>query len=214
MPDATKENDVKEKEKEIDNLDNDITTNDLPTKVPNERIEKQSEELSGTDTIIEENLEAEDNLTAITDESDKRLTTPPNVVGLKNRWWIKYLITAGIVGVFVLLIAWIRNAFTETDPKLLLGYWSDAFSIPGVLLICFGLLVVVSNGGVFDMLSYGLRSALRVFKKDPIDRKYGDFYGYRKARQQKKRGFWFMIIVGTAYLLVGIVLLLLYFNVE
>lgn len=152
---------------------------------------------------------------------DVKQQTTPNVVELKKRKWIPYVITTAVVAVLVVLMAWVRGVFSEIDPQKLaalnetetqyrIKLLCDAFSIPGVLAICFGLLVIVSNGGAFDMLAYSMRAFFRLFKKDPLDRKYGSYYDYQQARKEKKRSFWYFIIVGGAYLLVGIVLLIVY----
>lgn len=146
------------------------------------------------------------------DESAKPL--PPNVEKLPERRWLPYVITAAVLAVMTVLVAWGRGAFTAKDPEELLRFWCDAFSVPGILGVCFGLLVLASNGGAFDMLAYGVQSLFRLFKKDPIDRKYGGYYEYQQARKEKKRSFWYLVIVGGAYLLVGIVLLIVYMQMD
>lgn len=136
----------------------------------------------------------------------------PNLRNAKGaeRRWVKYVVTSAVLAVAVLLVAWSLGVFAENDPKELLRFLCDAFFVPGVLAVCFGLLVVASNGGTFDMLSYGVRSLFRLFKKDPLDRKYGGFYEYRKSRQKDKRSFWYLVIVGSAYVFVAVVLLIVY----
>ena len=138
---------------------------------------------------------------------------PPNVVELKSRWWLTYVITAAVLAVFVVLICWATGVFTETSKKLLLLKLCDAFFIPGFLGVGFGLIIVVSNGGAFDMLAYAFKTLGRIFKKNPVDRKYGSYYGYREARKKKKRSFWYLIIVGAAYLVVGAALFAWYWTV-
>ena len=151
-------------------------------------------ELEATDAATTEEKESENS------SADK---LPPNVVEVRGRWWLKYLITTAVLAVFTVLVAWARGAFVETDQKELLGQLSDAFFVPGILAVCFGLLIVASNGGAFDILSYGVKSLFRLFKKDPLDRKYGGFYEYRKARQEKKRSFWYLVIVGGVFTLIS-----------
>lgn len=149
---------------------------------------------------------------------------PPNVEIIKGRNWLPYVITAAVLAALTLLTAWIRGAFSEIDPQVLsdlqvtelqyrLQQWCDAFSVPGILCLCFGLLLLASNGGAFDMLAYGVRKFFHLFKKDPIDRKYGTYYDYQQAKRAKKRSFWYLIIIGGAYLLVGIALLVAFYLV-
>ena len=131
----------------------------------------------------------------------------------KGKGWIRYLITIGVVSVLAILIGWARGGFTDLQTKTLISDWCDAFAISGILTIAFGLLLFVSNGGVFDMLSYGIKTLFRLFKKDPLDRKYGGYYEYQQARRQKKRSFLYLIIVGSAFLAVGLILLVFFYKV-
>ena len=133
----------------------------------------------------------------------------PNVVDRKGRPWLPYVITTGVLAVLTLLVAWVVKGYTRTDTWLMLGYWGDAFAIPGA--VCFGVggLVWGSNGGAFDIFAYGGRRFLMMFvKKDGRDHKYHSYYDYRESRKGKNRSFLFMIIVGGAYLIVGVVLLI------
>ena len=134
----------------------------------------------------------------------------PNVEKLKDRWWIRYLITIFVLAVFTVLVAWARGVFSAADEKELFRYLSDAFAVPGILAVCFGLLIIVSNGGAFDIFAYSLRVFFRLFTRDPIERKYGGYYEYRKAKQENKRTFWYLVIVGAVYLLIGVVFMLVF----
>ena len=126
---------------------------------------------------------------------------------------VPYLISAGVgIAVFITIIC-VKKIWQESETYAIMQILSDACLVPGVLLGGLGLLIVASNGGAFDMLSYGVRSLFRLLKKDPVDRKYGGFYEYRKARREKKRSFWYLVIVGGAYLLIGMALLGAYFAV-
>ena len=124
--------------------------------------------------------------------------------------WVPYVITAAALAVMVVLIGWVQGGFSDAKAQTLVGYWSDAFFVPGILCVCFGLLLLASNGGAFDMLAYAFKSLFRLFKKDVVDRKYGGYYEYSQARKAKKRSFAYMLIVGGAYTLVGIALLVVY----
>ena len=155
------------------------------------------------DEKIEYQLEETDTVT----EPEKK---PSREVKDKSRWWLKYVITVALLSVFTFMLAWGRGAFVTPDKKQLFKLLSDAFAVPGGLTLGLGLLTIASNGGTFDMLSYGVRSFFRLFKRDPLDRKYGDFYEYRKYRQGKKRNFLYLVIVGGAFVLVGIVFVIAY----
>ena len=134
----------------------------------------------------------------------------PTVANKKGRWWLSYLITAAVLSVLTVLIAWGQGVFQITDKKFLLGELSTAFFVPGIFALGFGLLILCSNGGAFDIFAYGIMAFFRAFKKDPLDRKYGGYYQYRKAQREKKRSFWYMVIVGGVFVLIGGALLWAY----
>ena len=104
------------------------------------------------------------------------------------------------------------GVFVTTDTKFLLARLCDAFFIPGVVSVGVGLLVLLSNGGAFDMFAYGGRVFIGMFRKDPLERKYGSYHEYRRARKEKKRSFWYMIIVGGVYVAVAAVLFVVYYT--
>lgn len=139
-----------------------------------------------------------------TNDNDTRL--PPNVVERKRRVWVSYVITCAILAVLTLLIAMAEDCYTKTETWLMLERWGSAIAISGILGVSSGLLIGLSNGGAFDIFAYGGRIFARMFiKKDVKDRKYPTYYDYREARKKKKRAFWYVVIVGGCYLLVGVV---------
>ena len=86
----------------------------------------------------------------------------------------------------------------------------DAFFVPGVIMLCFGLLVFATNGGAFDMLAFSVIKLFDLFKRDLTKSKYRTFYDYREVQKEKNRQFVSFIIIGGGFLLVGIVFWLVY----
>lgn len=122
----------------------------------------------------------------------------------------RYLITTGVGVLIVLLIVLMKNGFTETDVEIAMQIWCDAFFVSGVFLTCGGLIVVASNGGVFDMLGYAVSLLWYTFKSSKVERKYKTFYDYREARKDRKRSVSYVLIVGLAMLAISVVFLILY----
>ena len=169
---------------------------------------KSEEEVSTEALQTDETEETPENGAA----SDEKKQLPPNVEKIKGGQWLPYVITCAVLAVITVLVGWARGGFDNPSIKSLLGDWCDAFFVPGILCVCFGLLVLGSNGGAFDMLAYGVRRLFGLFRKDPIDRKYATFYEYQKSRKEKRRSFWYLIIVGGAYTVVAVVLFALYYT--
>lgn len=122
----------------------------------------------------------------------------------------RYLITAGVGLLIVLLVVLMKNGFEEQDIEIAMQIWCDAFFVSGVFLTCGGLIVVASNGGVFDMLGYAVSLLWYTFKSSKVERKYKTFYDYREARKDRKRSVSFVLIVGLALIAVSVVFLILY----
>ena len=122
----------------------------------------------------------------------------------------RYLITAGVGLLIVLLVVLMKNGFEEQDVEIAMQIWCDAFFVSGVFLTCGGLIVVASNGGVFDMLGYAVSLLWYTFKSSKVERKYKTFYDYREARKARKRSVSFVLIVGLALIAVSVVFLILY----
>lgn len=125
---------------------------------------------------------------------------------------LKYLIPVLICCTVVMVILASRGSFVKTG-KALIRDLCDAFTVPGALMFCFGLLVFATNGGTFDMLAFGVRKLFELFRKDLTKVKYRTFYDYRQAQKEKKRTFIHFIIVGSAFLLVAIVFLIVYYKI-
>ena len=158
-------------------------------------------------------IKSEESEPTVGNDKENTDRLPPNVV-VGGKWWPPYVITFAVLGVVMLLVAWARGCFSDTNAKVLVGDWCDALFVPGILCMCFGLLVLGSNGGAFDMLTYGVLRLFELFKRDPIDRKYGSFYEYQQSRRKKKRSFLYLIVVGGVYLIVAVVLLVVYSQME
>lgn len=124
--------------------------------------------------------------------------------------FLSYIITfaAGAAVAVAVLVS--RGTFVQTNIVTVYRDLCDAFFIPGVIIACMGALVFASNGGTFDMLAYGVRKLFDLFKRDVLDVKYRTFYDYRKAQQEKKRSFGFMLVVGCVFIAVAAVFLVLY----
>lgn len=124
----------------------------------------------------------------------------------------KYLITAAFGAVLAFIVLLIKDVFHLSQAVDVMKALCDGFFVSGVLIACFGGLVFASNGGVFDMITYGVKNLFWLFKKNPADRKYKDFYEYREAMKEKKRSYGYMVIVGLAYIAVSLIFLALYYN--
>lgn len=129
-----------------------------------------------------------------------------------KKFW-KYFITALVGLVVALLILVFKDTFAKTAALKILADLSDAFFVPGVLLLGVGTLLFASNGGAFDMLAFGVIKLLDLYKRDLTKVKYRTFHDYRQAQKDKKRSFDYLLIVGAAMVVISAVFLILYYKI-
>ncbi len=131
---------------------------------------------------------------------------------------VRRLLTYGIttlVGLLMLFLTLELQGFAEqTAAQERLRILADAFTIPGVTITLFGVLVIIANDGMFYGLSYVFSYAFRMLipGADKTHERYGDYVA-RKSETGQVRGFGFLFVVGGSFLLVAVVLTVLYFTV-
>ena len=120
------------------------------------------------------------------------------------------IISTIILVLFSIGVLFLKNTWALTNAKDIIGDLCDAFVSPGIIYVCFGVLVICSNKGAFDMLVYGVQAAFSVFKKDPTDRKYKNYGDYRLAKQDQKSPYTHFFVFGGIYIAIGIIFYIIY----
>ena len=126
--------------------------------------------------------------------------------------FLKYLITSLVGLALVVLIAFTKGILQVETQAQAMTILCDAFFAPGVLFAGFGLIVVASNAGAFDMLSYGFSLIFVLLKRNVKERKYKDFYEYSKHKEEKRKGrpsIAFILVVGLVMVAISMVFLAL-----
>ncbi|MDD7735360.1 MAG: DUF3899 domain-containing protein [Bacilli bacterium] len=127
-----------------------------------------------------------------------------------SKGWIKYLVTISLGAVVSLIIVLAKNIFSASTVKEIFHILTDAFFVPGVVITGFGFLILATNGGTFDMLTYGLMRFFGMFTKNPT--KYKTFYDYTSAKHETSRSFWYLVIVGIGYIFLSLLMLYFYYK--
>ena len=125
----------------------------------------------------------------------------------KARPWLKYAVTAGVnlliaVGYFFSKIP--LSAIGTTPMLEIARNLSDAFLIPGMLTLMFGLLFWVASEGALDGVKYVVSFVPKMLipgKHKRIE-KYGDYV--ERQNTKRKRGFGFLCIVGAAFVALAV----------
>lgn len=90
---------------------------------------------------------------------------------------------------------------------------TNAFTIPGVILLCFGALSWVSQEGVFDGFAYAGRAFIRMFRRGREHVRYYDFVMERREKRKEKKGNMAPLLVsGLCYFAISMVFLYLYYQ--
>ena len=124
------------------------------------------------------------------------------------------IIKYGVTSLIGLLLAYITlcnyGFFDANDTQYRYLCLSNAFTIPGVVIMMCGALVWISQQGMFDTLSYAGKMVVDQFRPSVYKHcKYGD-YVMEKRENRKKGGFGFLVIVGGVFFAVGIVFNILF----
>ncbi len=125
----------------------------------------------------------------------------------------KYGITTVIGLFFTFTTLYLNDYWLMTEKVEKYRILTDAFSIPGVILIMVGGLVFVSTDGFFDMISYSLgrlRNSLVPFSKKSNE----SYYDYKTRKSgQRFKGYSFLFFDGIAFLIAAAVFMILFFSV-
>ena len=128
---------------------------------------------------------------------------------------VKYGVTT-VIGLAVsYLVCEVKDVRTLTEKQEIYHVLSDAFTLPGTLILGVALLVWLANKEYFVSLGYVLSRAGRALI--PFGRtyeKHETFHDYvmRKREKEPVKGYGFLFIVGLAFIAVAVVFLILYHN--
>ncbi len=123
----------------------------------------------------------------------------------------RYLIALAVGFGLVAYLLWQNDIFAQTETAKIFHILCDAFFVPGVLLVCIGLLIFSTNEGTFDGLTYAVKSFVNMFRKSSL-RKYDTYYDYKASRKNRDTKFGYLIYCGL--FLIAVSLVMLYFNVQ
>ena len=132
---------------------------------------------------------------------------------LTKSQWIKYGTTVGLGVAYAIYLVIYKNAFAQPVDTMI-RVLSDAFFLPGILMILCGLLVIVSNEGAFDSLAYTGKSVRRFFIPERPGEKRVTYREYVEQRREKKAtGFSFLFVIGGVFTAIGLIFMLIFYFV-
>lgn len=129
--------------------------------------------------------------------------------------WTAFLLKYGITTLVGGLLTWLTldlHGFSSTMPKLQqYRLLCDAFTIPGVILVMVGFLVMIANAGNFLGLGYAVKHAVKMLIPfgNKKDERYYDYY--QRKQQGKITGYGFIFVTGVLFMAVAMVFFTLFY---
>ncbi len=129
-----------------------------------------------------------------------------------RKYAMKYGIT-GLVCIGFAVLYCVARDFAQLSLTQRYRTLCDAFTVPGILAMCVGALLWVSNDGFFCGLGY----CLDVTWKSLVPggrKKIEKYYDYVQRKKDKKvKGFGFLFVCGGVCLAVALVFLVLFYGI-
>lgn len=125
---------------------------------------------------------------------------------------LKYFIVS-IIGVLISISIFAsRNLLDANNTTELVFILSDGFLVPGVLILGFGILVFVSNGGMFDVFTYSINKMRTMrLSGEKKQKGYKTFYDYRMSKEKAPCAF--LIIIGGVFFGLSVIFNILFYYV-
>lgn len=129
----------------------------------------------------------------------------------RKRPWVNWIVSI----IIALLIAFFFIAANQGFAGTLSGtdrtrVISDGFFVSGVLVGGCGLMVFVSRKGSFDIISYGVKAAIRIIFKTEDGESY---YDYKQRKAEKVTPCAHMIVPGAFMLLISALYVWMFYQV-
>lgn len=124
------------------------------------------------------------------------------------------MIISAVIGLcMAVLISVARGAFSAGTTADRILAFCDGFSVSGVLLLCFGIMIWISNEGFFDVLSYAAQKGLHHLIPGRFSEDLGSFYDYKMSKANGKRaGSAFLVVPGIVILALGLILMGIWYS--
>ena len=124
------------------------------------------------------------------------------------------LIKSGIasaVGILLAVAFILSSDFSGENLMNRYKIFCDAFTIPGLLMLMFAVLVSVSNEGALDGLSYVVKQGFRMLTFRGLGtEKYLDFV--ERRRENRVTGYGFLYLVGAAFMVIALIFMALFYS--
>lgn len=128
---------------------------------------------------------------------------------LKTTDLVASLIVAAVLFAFSIATGGILKATTAQE---IVHRLCDAFTAPGIVLVCMGGFSWASNKGAYDVFGYGVKLIWGWLPFTSTNMDGVSYYDYTMEKREKRTGWRVdMLIVGGVCLAIALILLIVYF---
>lgn len=126
---------------------------------------------------------------------------------------VKYGVTCAIAGLMAFLVTQTYGLSAVQSRVERYRILCDAFTIPGVIFIMFGILLKIADCGALDGIAYAARSLYHVLipMAGPKDESFWD-YVQRKREARKGKNTSFILHVGILYMIPALIYMALFYK--
>lgn len=117
----------------------------------------------------------------------------------------KYSITIAVGLAMAVGVSFLRSLYWQSNVKSVMMALTDTFSVPGLLLILVGLLIVCANHGAFYLLSFAGKKFIGLFKKVRSESDKMSYYEYREMKSEKQHDYSYLLVCGGVFLIIALV---------
>ncbi len=132
--------------------------------------------------------------------------------------WVKYLITLLVGLLFAGSFCLTNGLVGETDPVKVNRILADAFTIPGVMLVCIGCFQFCVSHGAFYGIQYAIHSLFvnhnwsRTRFKDKET--YTEYVEAKKEKSAGKTTSPYLFHIGLLFILISVIFIIAFHNVQ
>lgn len=123
---------------------------------------------------------------------------------------IKYSVGTLVALAIFLLVISLRDIYVVKEKKEIYRILSDGFTYPGIIFLCGGFLVFVSNRGIFNGIGYALKWFF--IKLIPFSKKEHETYGDYLEKRKFVKSYYFLYIIGGVFLIMAIIFIILFYT--
>lgn len=161
--------------------------------------------------------EVGEDLTKKTNEDSRCSESVSSTNVSKKRILVNYIICFAIGFLFVFIVLANRDIIFLSNIKDIYQALCDAFCVPGVILMLFGLLFRIAGEGTFDGLGYAFKrtveALLPFYRKKGAPEKYSEYKERKNSGRTHKFSLMYVVVTGLVFFVISLIFLALYYSV-